>query len=168
MKGSSRSRRPTRRVGLVVVAIVVIGGVGVAGWLAKTGKSPALSQALQAVSSAVGVPSGSAEDGAGGDGGGGDASADAGAAAAPRKRQAGPLSSAQLGAPLVNGHFVTACGAPDTMKVTVKATVKWGKAVAVDVQTDPPDPGVRTCVEKFTREQKWDVSPKANTVTVRY
>jgi hypothetical protein len=89
------------------------------------------------------------------------------AAFVPHK-QAAPLSSAQLGAPLVNGHYVTACGAPDTMKVTVKADVKQGRATTVDVKTDPPDPSVAACVEKFVRDQRWDISPKVGHMTVHY
>src|SRR5579863_6340145 len=98
---------------------------------------------------------------------------DSGSAAAPtidasdaaplnvrRTTQAAPLSSAQLGAPLVHGKFVTECGAPDDMKVVVKVTVKGGRAIAVDVTTDPPSAAVASCVEKATRSKEWDVSPK--------
>jgi hypothetical protein len=98
------------------------------------------------------------------------AAADAGDAgsASARKTQATPLSSAQLGAPLVHGRFVTECGAPDDMKVVVKVTVKMGRAVAVDVTTDPASAGVASCVEKATREKQWDVSPRTQRATVTY
>jgi hypothetical protein len=85
-----------------------------------------------------------------------------------RKTQTAPLSSAQLSAPLVNGRFVTDCGAPDTMKVVVKVTVKSGHAATIDVKTDPPNAAVASCVEKATREKQWDISPKSQSATVTY
>ena len=98
-----------------------------------------------------------------------DAEAPAGdAAAASVHRQTAPLSSAQLGAPLVNGRWVTECGASETMKVVVKLDVKMGHAVKVDVKTDPPDSIVAACVDHAARDLRWDVSPKTDHVTVRY
>ena len=96
--------------------------------------------------------------------------ADAGDAGSGARRttQAAPLSSAQLGAPLVHGKFVTECGAPDNMKVVVKVTVKSGRAIAVDVTTAPENPAVASCVEKATRDKQWDVSPKTQHATVTY
>jgi hypothetical protein len=103
------------------------------------------------------------------------ASPDAGDAAAveveggvAQHKQAAPLSSAQLGAPLVHGSFVTACGAPETMKVVVKVTVQKGRAVATDVTTDPPDTTVSRCIDDAIGHLRWDVSPKAQQLTVRY
>lgn len=144
----------------VIVFAVLAAAVAVVVILFLGGRVPSLNRAVNAVSSAVVSPSsfGAASDP--------DASAPD-AAFVPHK-QARPLSSAQLGAPLVNGHYVTACGAPDTMKVTVKATVKMGRAVAVDVKTNPPDPAIAACVEKSVRDQRWDISPKAGKLTVRY
>jgi hypothetical protein len=144
----------------VVLFAVAAAGMAIVVILFLGGRVPSLNRAVYAVSSAVVSPSslGAAPDA---DAGGPDA------AFVPRK-QAGPLSSAQLGAPLVNGRYVTACGAPDTMKVTVKATVKMGHPVAVDVKTDPPDPAIAACVEKSVRDQQWDISPKAGKLTVRY
>ncbi|MDP9036749.1 MAG: hypothetical protein M3O50_18270 [Myxococcota bacterium] len=89
-------------------------------------------------------------------------------AGAPAHRQAGPLSSAQLGAPLLHGPFVSACGAPDNMKVVVDVTVKMGRAVAVAVKTDPPNPVVASCIERAARGLQWDMSPKTDHVTVTY
>ncbi len=93
---------------------------------------------------------------------------DAGAAPARRTTQTAPLSSAQLGAPLIHGRFVTECGAPDDMKVSVKVTVKMGRAVDVAVTTDPANPAVASCVDKATRGMQWDVSPKTQRATVTY
>jgi hypothetical protein len=84
------------------------------------------------------------------------------------KPQTKPLSSAQLGAPLVHGTFVTVCGAPATMKVKAKVTVKMGRATAVTVKTDPPDPTIATCVDHAIRDLVWDPSVRTGTVTVNY
>ncbi len=157
---------------VAAIAVLVAAGAVVAAVVAS-GRAPSLNRALSgvasAVSSAVALPDeGGAGDG--GPGGTGSADGDGGKADAgpPRKRQAAPLSSAQLGAPLVDGHYLAACGAPDTMKVTVKVTVKMGKATAVDVNTDPPDTKVSRCVEDFVQGQRWDVSPRSGKFTIRY
>jgi hypothetical protein len=97
--------------------------------------------------------------------------ADAGEAGAPEPKpvtQATPLSSAQLSAPLVHGAYVSACGAPDTMKVVAKVTVKKGHAVAVIVTTQPPNPAVASCVQRAVREKQWDISPATQHATVTY
>jgi hypothetical protein len=83
-------------------------------------------------------------------------------------RQAGPLSSAQLGAPLIHGTFVSACGAPDNMRVVLNVAVKLGRVVDVHATTSPPNPVVESCIERAARDLQWDVSPKAGRVTVTY
>ena len=93
---------------------------------------------------------------------------DAGPAVARRTTQTAPLSSAQLAEPLVHGRFVSECGAPDDMKVSVKVSIKKGRAVAVAVTTTPANAAVASCVEKATREKEWDVSPRTQRVTVTY
>jgi hypothetical protein len=84
------------------------------------------------------------------------------------KPQTKPLSSAQLGAPLVHGSFVVACGAPATMKIKATVTVKMGHAVAVTVKTDPADKTIASCVDHAIRALTWDPSVRAGTVTVSY
>jgi hypothetical protein len=83
-------------------------------------------------------------------------------------RQTAPLSSAQLGAPLVHGTMLTACGAPDDLKVVVTVGVKMGRAADVVVKTVPPNSVVAACIERATRELQWDISPKLEHVTVTY
>ncbi len=150
--------------GIIVTALVLVSTVSLAAGLAAGGRLPFVSQAWDTTVSAVAAsldppdaapPPARAASGAGAD------------AAAPH-RQAAPLSSAQLGAPLVRGTFVTACGAPDTMKVVVKATVKMGHAIDVTVKTDPANTDVALCVERATRAMQWDISPKVEHVTVTY
>jgi hypothetical protein len=97
-----------------------------------------------------------------------DAGISKGEAGAPARRQAAPLSSAQLGAPLVHGPFVAACGASDDMKVIVTLAVKLGHASEVTVKTVPPNPVVEGCVERAVRDLRWDISPAAGHLTVTY
>jgi hypothetical protein len=142
------------RLGLVLLGIVLLLAAG----LAATGHLPFLTAGLPG----LGAP-GESSDAAS------SASADAGAdAGPPKKPRAAPLSSAELGAPLVHGAFVTACGAPQDMKVVVKAAVKMGRAVDVAVTTDPPDPVIAACIDKAVRDLQWEASRKTDHVTVRY
>jgi hypothetical protein len=96
------------------------------------------------------------------------ASAPAPDAAAPVRRQRAPLSAAQLGAPLLHGPFVPACGAPDSMKVTVQVAVKAGRATEVHAQSIPANPVIEGCVERAVRDLRWDISPQMGHVTVHY
>ena len=61
------------------------------------------------------------------------------------------LSDAQLNAPMRNAAFISGCGAPDSMKVTVKVAVKMGRAVGVSVYTNPPNAGVASCIDRAVR-----------------
>ena len=149
-----------RRTGrtLVVLAVFVCVTVG----LVATGRVPILEQAWEnLVSSVEAAPWFPGSHDA-------DAGASSGDGGARVRRQSGPLSNAQLSAPLVHGAFVIACGAPDDMKVTVTTTVKMGRASSVTVSTVPPNPAVASCVERATRDLQWDVSPHAGHVTVTY
>jgi len=154
----------TPRARLVVAAIVVLAGVAVVR-SAATGKLPFLAQEWDTLASSVAAaPSSSAAPSSQTT----DTSAPGMDSGVTARRQTAPLSSAQLGAPLVHGTFVSACGAPDDMKVVVKVAVRQGRAVNVTVKTDPSNPTVAACVERATRELQWDVSPKTDHVTVTY
>jgi hypothetical protein len=79
------------------------------------------------------------------------------------------LTDGQLSAPMTNvGRFLSACGAPDSMKVTVRVAVKLGRAVGVTVDTNPPNPGVATCLDHSVRGLTWPSNPKLDTFTTRY
>ena len=78
------------------------------------------------------------------------------------------LTNAQLAAPLRHASFITGCGAPDDMKVTVRVAVKMGRAVGVTVSTNPPSAGVAACVDGYVRRVQWPVSPKTDFVTTSY
>jgi hypothetical protein len=145
------------RLGRIVLLVLVVPAV-VLGGMAATGRLPFLTRAWQGLASTDASASASTSASAG-------ASTDAGPTGRPRTA---PLSSAQLGAPLVHGTFVTACGAPQDMKVVVKVAVKLGRAVDVKVTTDPPDPMIAACIDKATRDLRWDASTKTDHVTVSY
>ncbi len=150
---------------VITVAIGVVSVVAVAVGLSEGGSIPLLTHAWETAASSLSAwlpPSATPPPGLA------DAGAPNGDAAAPPHHQTAPLSSAQLGAPLIHGTFVSACGAPDAMKVVVKATVKMGRAIDVTVKTDPPSSAVASCVERATRDMQWDVSPKTDHVTVTY
>jgi hypothetical protein len=157
---------PRRRATLtVVVAATVVVGVAAVIGSAATGRLPLVEQAWESVTSSVESWSSPSAVQASRTGDAGARSSDAGLVA---RRQTAPLSSAQLGAPLIHGTFVSACGAPDDMKVVVKVTVKMGHAIGVTVKTYPSDPAVASCIDRATRDQQWDISPQTDHVTVTY
>jgi hypothetical protein len=136
------------KVGALVFGVIVAGVGGVALWM--SGDLETLRRFVDPSSDA------------------GDTDGPVGDGAAALRHQTAPLSSAQLGAPLVHGGWITACGAPETMKVVVKLDVKGGRAMKVDVSTDPPDPSVTACVQRAAQDLRWDVSPKVGHVAVTY
>jgi hypothetical protein len=159
-----------RRTDRVLFAAVVVLAGGVVAGAAATGRLPFLSHAPGEIASSVAssmaalLPSSMAPPSPPAT----DASAKDDDTGAPVHRQTAPLSSAQLGAPLVHGTFVSACGAPDDMKVVVDVAVKRGRAVNVTVKTRPPSAQVASCIEHATRNLQWDISPKTDHVTVTY
>lgn len=157
-------RRRARGGRLLLLAFAgVVVTIGIVAVLSARGKLP------PQVSKLVQFADGGLSLGFGDDGTDAASSAEAGPQPLPPgKPQAAPLSSAQLGAPLVHGTFVSACGAPATMKVKAKVTVKMGRAVAVTVKTDPPDSTIAACVEHAIRDLAWDRSVRSGTVTVSY
>jgi hypothetical protein len=78
------------------------------------------------------------------------------------------LTRAQLAAPLARASFISACGAPDDMKVTVQVAVQNGRAIGVTVGTNPPNPGVAACIDRSVRGLAWPSSPKKDFVTTSY
>jgi hypothetical protein len=83
--------------------------------------------------------------------------------------QSGPdLTNAQLAGPLRHAAFVTACGAPDDMKVQVRVAVRMGVPIGVTVQTTPPSGGVASCIDHAVRGLRWQANPKTDFVTTNY
>lgn len=159
------TRSAGKRRALRVAAWTLLVGALVAGGLMATGRMSAWNGLSRLFREPRGTPSVDLHA----DAANADERAPATAPSAPLpRRQTAPLSSAQLGAPLVHGRFVNACGAPDTMKVVVKVKVRLGHAEDVDVQTTPPDARIAACISQATRALQWDISPAAGRVTVRY
>lgn len=78
------------------------------------------------------------------------------------------LTDAQLSGPMHNGAFVGECGAPDSMKVTVKVAIKRGRAAGVSVFTSPPDPDIAGCIDRYVRTFSWPSSGKMDSFTTTY
>jgi len=60
----------------------------------------------------------------------------------------------------LNASFIGGCGAPENMKVTVKAAIKNGRAVGVSVYTTPPAASVASCIDRHVRGLSWPSNPK--------
>ncbi len=78
------------------------------------------------------------------------------------------LTDQQLSGPMRNATFLSACGAPDSMHVTVKVAVKMGRAIGVSVYTTPPNAGVASCVDHAVRGLAWPANPKMDSFTTTY
>lgn len=78
------------------------------------------------------------------------------------------LTDGQLNAPMRNAAFISGCGAPDSMKVTVKVAVKMGRAVGVSVYTTPPNAGVASCIDRHVRGLSWPANAKMDSFTTSY
>jgi hypothetical protein len=67
-----------------------------------------------------------------------------------------------------NASFLGACGAPDSMKVTVRVAVRMGRAVGVSVYTTPPNPQIAACIDRSVRGLSWPANPKMDFLTTAY
>lgn len=78
------------------------------------------------------------------------------------------LTDGQISGPMRDGVFVSECGAPDSMKVTVKVAIKMGHAAGVSVSTSPPDPDIAGCIDRYVRTFSWPSSTKTDSFTTTY
>lgn len=78
------------------------------------------------------------------------------------------LSDAQLSTPMNNASFVSDCGAPKGMKVTVRVAVKMGRAVGVSVSTNPSSPAIAACIDGRVRGLGWPANAKMDSLTTTY
>jgi hypothetical protein len=78
------------------------------------------------------------------------------------------LTDSQLGAPMRNASFISGCGAPESMKVTVRVAVQNGRAVGVSVYPNPPSPAVASCVDRHVRALGWPPNAKMDFFTTTY
>jgi hypothetical protein len=78
------------------------------------------------------------------------------------------LSDSQLAGPMKNASFLGGCGAPDSMKVTVRVAIKMGRAVGVSVYTTPPNSGIASCIDHAVRGLAWPVNSKMDSFSTSY
>lgn len=78
------------------------------------------------------------------------------------------LTDAQLGAPMRNAAFISGCGAPESMKVTVRVAVQNGRAVGVSVYPNPANAAVAQCVDRHVRALSWPANAKMDFFTTTY
>lgn len=78
------------------------------------------------------------------------------------------LTNAQLEAPMKSVSFISGCGAPEGMRVTVKVAVKDGRAVGVSVSTNPSNATVAACVDRHVRALSWPRNAKMDFLTTSY
>jgi hypothetical protein len=67
-----------------------------------------------------------------------------------------------------NASFLGSCGAPNSMKVTVRVAIRMGHAVGVSVYTNPPNPQIASCVDRAVRGLAWPVNAKMDSLTTTY
>ena len=78
------------------------------------------------------------------------------------------LTDSQLSGPMRNASFLGACGAPESMKVTVKVAIKRGRAVGVSVYTNPASTQVAWCVDDAVRNLSWPANARMDSFTTTY
>ena len=78
------------------------------------------------------------------------------------------LTDAQLAGPMRNATFLGACGAPDSMHVTVKVAIRGGRALGVSVYTVPPNPQIAGCIDRSVRDLAWPVNAKMDSFVTTY
>jgi hypothetical protein len=78
------------------------------------------------------------------------------------------LTAGQFASVLNNGSYITACGTPGSMKVTVCAAVQNGHAVGVTVTTEPPNGGISGCIAGAVRRMSFPSNPKLDIATTRF
>jgi hypothetical protein len=78
------------------------------------------------------------------------------------------LTDGQLSAPMRNASFISGCGAPDSMKVTVRVAIQNGRAVGVSVYPNPPNAAVASCIDRHVRALGWPPNAKMDFFTTTY
>ncbi|MDB5213904.1 MAG: Adenylate cyclase [Myxococcaceae bacterium] len=79
-----------------------------------------------------------------------------------------PLTDDQLTDPMRSATFVTACGAPAAMKVTVRVAVLEGRAYAITASTTPDAPVVARCIARAVRRLAWPSTAHRDFFTITY
>lgn len=167
-------------IGIALMGVILAGGVGF--WLRQRAKAQA-ALAVQDRSGTIEVdvkgglegPKGGGPGGVGGPrpGGGGNYPVLGGGMSceAAQSRYVeeykigggnGPadLTAGAYGAVLNRGSYLNSCGVPSSMSVNICAAVQNGRAVGVTVTTDPPNPGIASCVAGQVRGLPFPSHPR--------
>lgn len=67
----------------------------------------------------------------------------------------------ELEAPLMKSSLYKPCSIPSTQKYKVRAAVYQGKAVGIDVTTEPANEKVEACVREQVEAVEWSVNEKS-------
>lgn len=70
------------------------------------------------------------------------------------------LTAGAYGAVLNRGGYLNSCGVPPSMGVNICAAVQNGRAVGVTVTTDPPSPGIASCIAGQVRSLPFPSHPR--------
>lgn len=70
------------------------------------------------------------------------------------------LTAGAYGAVLNRGTYLNSCGVPSNMSVNVCAAVQNGRAVGVTVTTNPPNPGIASCISGAVRGLPFPSHPR--------
>jgi hypothetical protein len=70
------------------------------------------------------------------------------------------LTAGAYGAVLNRGSYLNSCGVPPSMSVNICVAVQNGRAVGVTVTTDPPAPGISSCVAGQVRGLGFPAHPR--------
>lgn len=170
-------------IGIAIIGVVLAGGLGF--WLKnRADKEKALEVAAQTadtVNANVGL-GGSGKPGAPGGGGrtfggaspgggsypvlAGGGSCEGAAAKYSEEYKIGgnngppDLTAGAYGAVLNKGTYLNSCGVPPSTSVNVCVAVQNGRAVGVTVSTDPPSPGLNSCIAGAVRSLGFPSHPR--------
>lgn len=172
----SRSARGKAFFG--IIAIVLVGAVGLVFVLTKRGQKNDAVKVVEEVAANVESEAGLAKKKGGGGGGrvtgsvggipqlSGGMSCESAQNAYVEEMKIGAkggqadLTAGHFQAVLGNGAYLNSCGVPDSMGVNVCAAVQNGRAVGVTVTTTPRNPGIQSCIAGRVRNMSFPSHPK--------
>lgn len=78
------------------------------------------------------------------------------------------LSAGAYGAVLNKGSYLSSCGVPSSMSVSICAAVQNGRAVGVTVTTTPSSPGIASCISGAVRSLSFPSHPRLDVTTTSF
>ena len=78
------------------------------------------------------------------------------------------LSDAQLGGPMKNSGWFSACGLADSANADICVAVKKGKPLGVSVAVTPENKRVAACIDRSARKLHWPESEKLDVVHQKF